>query len=119
MLDAILCVHSNIGNGSASWLPTVSCQGLTPRPPTDTTITTDMQIRRGEINIDKSTAWSEQTTAVTVLFIIIIVWLIVSLVVWTNNAMKCALNWTDVSMDQGGKDQGLSKSQGFKIDVTR
>lgn len=75
-----------------------------------------MQIRRGEINIDKITAWSEQTTAVTVLFIII-VWLSVSLEVKTTNAMKCALNWTDVSMDQGGKDQGLSKSQGFKINV--
>lgn len=78
-----------------------------------------MQIRRGEINIDKSSAWSEQTTAVTVLFIIIIVWFSVSLVVWTNNAMKCALNWTNVSMDQGGKAQALSKSQGFEINVTR
>lgn len=26
---------------------------------------------------------------------------------------------TNVSMDQGGKDQALSKSQGFKINVTR
>lgn len=33
--------------------------------------------------------------------------------------MKCALNSTNVSIDQGGKDQGLSKSQGFKINVTR
>lgn len=36
-----------------------------------------------------------------------------------ESALKCALNWTNVSMDQGGEDQALSKSQGFKINVTR